>query len=64
MQLINPWQKLLLPRLLSLQNVSNATHHCVAKTLFIATKQKKMWLKVLTTKLFATAANDHHVVAL
>jgi len=24
-----------------LQNVSNATHHCVAKTIFLATKQKK-----------------------
>ena len=23
-----------------LQNVSNATHHCVAKTIFLATKQK------------------------
>ena len=46
-----------------LQNVSNETHHCVQKPYFLQ-PNKKMRLKVSTTRLFATTANDHHVVAI
>jgi hypothetical protein len=30
---------------------------------YLLQQNKKMWPKVLTTQLFATGANDHHVVA-
>jgi hypothetical protein len=31
---------------------------------YLLQQNKKMWPKILTMQLFATAANDHHVVAI